>query len=1235
MLKDRRAFPEAIFLTIGSWILFAAGPIAPLLGQSHEGSTGHHSARTMVTGTGGSQTGTASFVGNFTAMETPSGAVALVREIDCSLTLATGTYTINSAGLTYSETDLIPAYEQVLHHQAGLTSKADVFAKPCALQPPLGVGSAVGAFVGTTTSDISVFAAVGTTYPNFVNGIYILSGQFEFSLASFQDISAGQVTAADLNKDGNGDLVISDSPVASSAYVTVMLGKPDGTFQNGVTYAIAGDYSVAATIDDVTGDGVPDIVAVSGDQQISVLAGKGDGTFGSATSFKAPLPPGFSNASQAPISNLITADLRGAGRRDLIASNGLVLLNNGSGSFAAAASPAFPYVSDNVSSYGPFLASGDMNNDGKADLVVSENDTVTIWLGNGNGTFTMGQSYADIDSAGRIAVTDLDGDGNADIYLGLGSGAFYGGDNGTPNLSYALMGNGDGTVKGAPAIPGGGYSGNNLVDLNGSGTLSIVTNAAPGLQSTPVFTVWKGDGKGGVTKASTVSAPDTFSLASYNFSGVSKAAATSYALADINGDGKADLVFVNNNLTATAQGSSLPITYPYPVYFVSQGNGDGTFQAPMPFSFPQIAPAPGFDNQLNVAGLQIADFNKDGHLDLIFTYNDVAGGSGNPYLQGFVVLAGNGNGTFSATAALTSTYNSASAPTTAKLATVTNIADLNGDGAQDIIAVVPAFTVATGATTQVKAFLGNGNGTFKAPVPITLAANAYGIPVLADLNKDNILDIAFVTENSSSQAGLAVALGKGDGTFATPLLSNLAGGDAIRNAGLAGADFNTDGNVDLALIENAAYSGVFYGNGDGTFTSVTSNGTSVPKDLIDIAVGTPAVGLDINKDGKPDILAGNVALLNVYGSSPVTLSPSTTSLNASSTSIAPGTNVTFTASVSAAVGGAGNPTGTVRIMDGAHILETGTLSSGNATSSIGSLGPGAHAIAASYLGDTNFTGSTSPVVTITVGTVTGVGTTTTLTPSATTATTGTSLSFTAKVAAVSGSTTPSGTVNFTDGGAIIGSGTLNSSGAAIFTTSSLSLGAHTIAAEYTGGNGFSGSTSSLVTVTISAAAPDFSVSITPASGTETNSSPATATVTITPSNGFNSVVTLACTGLPTGVTCAFNPTTVTPSGSAATTTMSISRSTSAMIRPYGLTGGSPVLLSFFGLGMIMFFRRRRSSSMFSMMGVVVLGLTAIVGITGCGGGSSRRDSSQQSTVKITATSGSVSHAVSYTLTTSK
>jgi hypothetical protein len=742
-----------------------------------------------------------------------------------------------------------------------------------------------------------------------------------------------------------------------------------------VSYPTAGTASVAATIDDVNGDKIPDLIVASNDQHISVLIGKGDGSFGAATSFAAPLP-GSTTPSNTPILALITADLRGIGKKDIICSNGLVLLGNGNGTFTSLATPAFPFVPSPASGVPPGVASGDLNNDGKIDLVVGSGAMIYTWLGKGDGTFTAGNAYTSIVNYGSVAVTDLDGDGNADIYSGMATDGFYSGDFSNPAAGYVLLGNGDDTFQGAPVLSSGAYSGNNLADVNGDGVPDIVSNTFASVSGTSAtFTVALNDGKGLFTPVSTITAPDTFTLNGYTFTGVSKAGASSYAVADVNGDDKADLLFVDNGLTATNAGSSSAITYPYPVYFVALGNGDGTFQAPVPHAFPQIAPPADFDNSLTVAGLQIADFNRDGHADLIFNYNDIAGGTGvMPYLQGLGVLTGAGNGTFSTTPILTSTYSSATAPTTALLPQIVNVADLNGDSNPDLIVNAPGTTVVNfQLQSQLQVYLSKGDGTFKSPTTIPIGSNAYGLPVLADFNKDGKLDLAVLAESSPGQAELAVSLGNGDGAFAAAAISNLDGGDAIRGSGLAGADFDDDGNIDLALIDSADFSGVFYGKGDGTFTSVPLNGNIVPKDLINISSSGPAVAVDLNKDGKPDILAGNVSLLNIYGAAPLATgaAATATTLSASAATIAAGSSVTFTAQVTPS--GSGTPTGTVTFLNGTTSLGAGTLDSGGtATFSTSSLAAGSYSVTAAYGGDATFAPSTSSAVALTV---TGAGAT--------------------------------------------------------------------------------------------------------------------------------------------------------------------------------------------------------------------------------------------------------------------
>jgi hypothetical protein len=917
----------------------------------------HGRVQPRLTGSDGSQTGVASFLGNLTAISQPDQTYFLMlRQPNCSLAQFTATSTVaGSAAYSSSTTN----YEQTLHQLAGLTTKADVFANGCK-EKTLGITSRVGVFAGVTKQGVAVMATAQSNGNN--NAVFVLTANSSLSPINFTPITsltaATALAAGDFNGDGNGDLLVVNDYNATSSYVSVVLGNPDGSFQTPVNYPIAGNMSVAAVVDDVNGDGKEDIVAASDDQHLSVLLGNGDGTFQAAQSFSAAVP----NSS---LTSLITADLRGDGKKDLICSNGLVLLGNGDGTFAPVATSAFPATQNLTQGVPLGMASGDLNNDGHVDLVIGTGSGISTWLGKGDGTFTQGAGYVSINNSGYVTVTDLDGDGNLDIYSGLANGGMFSGDDSNYAAAYALMGRGDGTFSGASTTLGS-YNGANLGDVNGDGLPDLITNT-PG----PAFTVQLGTAKGLFNPVSTITAPASFPLNGTTITGANTDTASAFAVGDINGDGKADLVFADNGLNTTTGDQAAP-----PVYFTSLSNGDGTFATPVPYAFPQVAPAGDYDNDLTVSGVNIAAFTNSKHNDLVFTFADQIGGTAvaNPYVAGFALLPGNGDGTFQAPV-ITTSFSSATAPTTLIPPQVVSTADFNGDGEADLLLSIPSFTIATGATSALELFLSNGDGTFKAPVTVSNAANpdvngSDPVPcAVADFNKDGKLDVACLGETSASQAQIGISLGNGDGTFAAPVILNAGGGDAIRSSGIGAADFNGDGKVDLALLDAEDFSGIFYGNGDGTFTSVPSNGNSYPKDLINLFAGGPAIATDLNGDGKPDILAGNVVLINSYGVTtvPPPASATATALTASASTITAGASVTFTATVTGASGSTGTPTGTVTFLDGATTLGTGTLNaSGVATYSTSALATGAQSITAQYGGDSNFAASTSTAVTVTV-----------------------------------------------------------------------------------------------------------------------------------------------------------------------------------------------------------------------------------------------------------------------------
>jgi hypothetical protein len=1260
---------------------------APLCAQApaqQKAGVKRHAARPLVTGTDGSVTGTAKFQGNATTIAAPAGEIiGLAREPNCSLTFATGSYSTTAGSndaLAGSATD---NYELVLHSEAGLTTTPDVFASGC-IPPTTGLGSEPEVFVGTTTSGINVFAGIAydpiagsnglyiVTDP-LSKGIYVPTGAFstDYSLNVFGFSTASVLMTADLNKDGNGDLIVANSVLTTSGSVSVLLGNADGTFQTAVSYPTAGSGTIAAVIDDVNGDGKMDIITVSSNlgsagfevQQISVLLGNGDGTFQSAQSFAVPAQVGYTNEYSTPIMNIITADLRGDGKKDIVCSNGQIFLGNGNGTFAATALQGFPYLVDNVSSNGPYLASGDINKDGKMDVVVDTANAINVYFGKGDGTFSEDASYDTIANNGEVTLSDLDGDGALDIYTGLANGGVYVGDGSEFGLSYALMGYGDGTFSGAPSTDSGGvygaYTGTNLGDVNGDGlpdliTLGTYTNNV--VSST--FTVLLGSKQGIFHPASTINIPASSVLNGSTISGTNLSILT-YALGDLNGDGNADLAFITYGLPSSFSGL---------IYWTALSNGDGTFATPVPHPMPQLAPAGDNDSSTQtIEGMQLAPLTKGGKVAMLFSFYENIFTTQNVYLQGFMVLPGNGDGTFG-TPVIDYTSNS-STHALISPPQVVSIADLNNDGKADLVTIaapliynaagnnyLPVYTGGGGQENELQVYLGNGDGTFAAPSTVKPIASmkapqfpsANSPCVLADFNKDGKLDLACSGADANGQAELAISLGNGDGTFAAPTILDLTGGVVSTQGGIEGgivaADFNGDGEVDLGLLVFNSYNGILYGNGDGTFTSVNTGSGIVPKDLINIGVGQNAVAVDLNGDGKPDILAGSVSLLNTYGSTVTTVAGTTTGLAASAPASTVGASVTLTATVTGAVGSTGTPTGAVTFYDGTTSLGTGPLAAGVATYATTALPIGSASITAVYGGDANFSGSTSSAVTVVVSAAAPIGTSTALTTSATTAVSGTSVTFTAVVTQASGTAIPEGTVTFLDGTTTLGTGTLNGTGAATYSTSALAVGSHTITASYGGATGFSSSTSSSVSVTIDAAVtPSYALSLSPSSGSVAAGSGTSTTISVTPAGGFNQAVNLACSGAPANTMCSVSPGSVTPNGSAAATAtltiqtdvMMASGTQTSLPGKIRGSGGSARLVLLSGaalLGCTLLGRRRRSW-WYVQVGLM-LTLIAAAAVTGCGGSVVPANATQPGTytLTVTGTSGASTETATYSLT---
>ena len=141
------------------------------------------------------------------------------------------------------------------------------------------------------------------------------------------------------------------------------------------------------------------------------------------------------------------------------------------------------------------------------------------------------------------------------------------------------------------------------------------------------------------------------------------------------------------------------------------------------------------------------------------------------------------------------------------------VADVNLDGKLDLVIANTTSGSTTGQTVTV--LMGNGDGSFRAPVSYATGTSPYAV-VVADFNGDGKPDLAVANGGSNT---VSILRGNGDGTFAAAV--NYATGSYPD--GLAIGDFNGDGKLDLAVVNDYSSNvSIFLGNGDGTFGAATN-----------------------------------------------------------------------------------------------------------------------------------------------------------------------------------------------------------------------------------------------------------------------------------------------------------------------------------------------------------------------------------------------------------------------------
>ena len=814
----------------------------------------------------------------------------------------------------------VPGAQDYIHQLSGLTTTPDIFANGCAY-PILGQpSSSTGLLLQPTSNGGSIDASVGNA------GIYItiadpIANTFTSKLVF---PGASLFSAVDVNGDGNVDIVAeSNDPTTQQPATAVFLGNGDGTFKPGVYYDINGDF----TVDDVTGDGKPDIVvcAISGTFStglttgITTLIGKGDGTFTVTATSAAGIG--------CNLGGMLTGDFNGDGKNDLLVHD-TVLLGNGDGTFAIGA-PLPVNTGLFFDEFGNTVV-GDVNNDGKLDVVASQPGVVAVFYGNGDGTFTAGPRYAGLPDLTQVSITDIDGDGNLDIVLATSTAGVFtdgccGDVTGAP-LFQILMGRGDGTFVDSVAYNQGYYNGSQAAlesfgpqiatgDFNGDRKSDALVFTASNTSSGGTLSVLPGDGTGrfGTPIPSSINVGPTMIVT-----------------ASINKDGNADAV--------VAGGSDVSV-------LLNQGNG--TFAGEQDYTLPSPA-----------VSLVTGDFNGDGLTDIAVGVTPAFGNAG---ASGVYVLLGKPNGTFATPVQIDTSVDP----------TGLTAADINADGKTDlVVADAGNFQNGSAVNGALHVYLGTANGTFAAAPAPTTSATGYGVAALGDLNADGKLDLIVTGVVAGASAGsqtvnVYTLLGNGDGTFQAPVTLSPVGQDGGITS-LALADYNKDGHLDVAVGNPSDFTEVLLGDGDGTLTDTLLALGQKPGAL---------AAVDLNGDGFPELLvgttdvtgSGNLAVFlnaNAWTATAV-LPATTTTLASSAASITTGQSLTLTATIAAA-SGTTVPTGTVTILDGSTFLGSGTLAGGIATYTTSALAAGTHPLTASYGGSTTFAGSTSSAVTVTV-----------------------------------------------------------------------------------------------------------------------------------------------------------------------------------------------------------------------------------------------------------------------------
>jgi hypothetical protein len=737
---------------------------------------------------------------------------------------------------------------------------------------------AIGDFNADNRSDIAV-----VNYD--FNNVDIILNYRNYSFlsqttyATNYDSKLASVVIADLNNDNQLDIIVAK---LGDDDIEIFLGYGNGTFSSGRIYSTGyGSGAFWVVVGDFNNDNQPDIVvANNGTNNIGIFLGYGNGTFSRQTTFSTG---NNSHPYAAAVGDLNNDDRLDIAVANFGTNNVDIFLGDGNGTFVSQATYSTGSGSGPCS-----IAVGDFNSDSRLDIVVTNYraDNIGVFLGYGNGTFSRQSTYSISKDSGptHAVVGDLNNDGRLDIvvtlfsdfgiivFLGNGNGTFshqliystgsqshpYGcalGDVNNDNRldvavsdSYnsnvvVLLGDGDGSFSNKRSYSTGSASEPVWVtfgDFNNDGILDIVES---NYNSSTIgvflgFTYINGV-REGICLTGSSPHPRAVALADFNkdaqldivmtnygldnvevllqdtnkafsmqimFSTGALSLPTSVAIGDFNNDSELDISVANSGT------ENIGVLFGY-------GNGSFASQTTFPLELNSIPQS-----------LVVGDFNNDKKLDIVVADSGT---------ESVVTLLRYDPGALG---------NQTMYPTgTDSLPISVAVDDLNNDGWLD-------FVVANGDSDNVGIFLGLGNGTFSSQTTYSTGSNSYPRSIaVADLNKDSHLDIVVCNVWYST---IGIFLGSGNGTFSGQ--TTYPTGINSEPGAIAIGDFNNDSQLDIVIANyNISSIGIFLGYDNGTFSSVMIYSTGSNSRPCSVAVG------DFNNDNRLDIVVANVEIANL------------------------------------------------------------------------------------------------------------------------------------------------------------------------------------------------------------------------------------------------------------------------------------------------------------------------------------------------------------------------------------